>query len=531
MSNGRDQRIPDFGQFGVSDATFVDLLIGYVVSANVTKTLRLDRLAGFIARFFGTYVVTDPKYGADNTGATDSTTAINAAIAAAVAAGWGCVVLPLGQYLVSDTLAITGPRVRLIGSGRYVTQFVCNPASAKAITKFQHANTALVLYQCSIQHLSFIGHASASAIQKIAIDAWDTSGLYIHDVSVQTWTGNSGSAATPSTAFRSNGREATTVDFVEFSAERPIHLRANPNSASLDVDSFTFCDCYLTVQGANEAAYEIDSQIGVFNLTIGGRQAWVQGKYGIHWPSVGAMRATAQNVKITNGRFEQATAAGGYAIYWTGGTNNLTLDNCGMGGVTLANTGLYVRNVVFPHLISCSYPGTGVTIDADGTTINTLRMESCYWAAGSTATLTGFTQVYAEPKTVSGAPLPPTASYVSTSAATLPAVKILGTSFDNKEGTLANGGTVTLYFSATGATKIARVEVDVAEQGGGHLRRGGTFTVGDNGATVRGATANVSVGNVPGDLCLLYNSINSIQVYNATGVAVDYIITTFYRPG
>src|SRR2546423_15064753 len=58
------------------------------------------------------------QYGADSTGATDSTSAIQAAITAAQNAGGGTIYFPSGTYLISSTLSIIHDNVRLLGSGR-----------------------------------------------------------------------------------------------------------------------------------------------------------------------------------------------------------------------------------------------------------------------------------------------------------------------------------------------------------------------------------------------------------------------------
>lgn len=60
-------------------------------------------------------------YGADPTGAADSTTAIQNAINAAVAAGGGTVYFPAGTYKVSSTLSINIAGVTLQGDGIWVT--------------------------------------------------------------------------------------------------------------------------------------------------------------------------------------------------------------------------------------------------------------------------------------------------------------------------------------------------------------------------------------------------------------------------
>src|SRR6266699_2413418 len=57
------------------------------------------------------------QYNADNTGTTDTTTAIQNAINAAQAAGGGTVYFPPGTYLISSTLTVSSDNMQLVGAG------------------------------------------------------------------------------------------------------------------------------------------------------------------------------------------------------------------------------------------------------------------------------------------------------------------------------------------------------------------------------------------------------------------------------
>lgn len=60
-------------------------------------------------------------YGADPTGATDSTTAISSAITAAQSAGQGIVYLPRGTYLTTSTITVSQSGIYLVGDGLWAT--------------------------------------------------------------------------------------------------------------------------------------------------------------------------------------------------------------------------------------------------------------------------------------------------------------------------------------------------------------------------------------------------------------------------
>lgn len=102
------------------DADLTTTAVTLLFSNSVSKALGLSRLAGYLARtFFGTYVVTDPKYGAVGDGTTDSKAAINAAITAANAAGGGVVLVPTSssQFMISGGITLLS-NVTLRGMGK-----------------------------------------------------------------------------------------------------------------------------------------------------------------------------------------------------------------------------------------------------------------------------------------------------------------------------------------------------------------------------------------------------------------------------
>lgn len=76
-------------------------------------------------------IVTDAPYLADNTGVTDASTAINAAIAAVKAAGGGLVYLPAGTYKIAAPLTLSVMSgVTISGAGRHAT--ILEPTTALA---------------------------------------------------------------------------------------------------------------------------------------------------------------------------------------------------------------------------------------------------------------------------------------------------------------------------------------------------------------------------------------------------------------
>lgn len=94
------------------------------------------------------------QFGADNTGASDATAAIQSAIAAAQQAGGGVVELPQGLYRCDGTLEVTASRVVLRGAG-------------SGLTKLWFTRSEGLGYQ---SHLAFRGSVSTSNERYLAVD-------------------------------------------------------------------------------------------------------------------------------------------------------------------------------------------------------------------------------------------------------------------------------------------------------------------------------------------------------------------------
>lgn len=81
----------------------------------------------------GSLVLNVKDYGAVGDGVADDTLAIQAALAAATAAGRGHVYLPPGRYLITDTLAVTS-KVWLVGAGTDVSVITSTSATLTSVT-------------------------------------------------------------------------------------------------------------------------------------------------------------------------------------------------------------------------------------------------------------------------------------------------------------------------------------------------------------------------------------------------------------
>jgi hypothetical protein len=471
-------------------------------------------------------VVNVKDYGALGDGIANDTAAIQAAITEAqllITMGVivGCIIrIPFGKYLITNTLNITSHRIHILGDGIYATDMIFNPAAAAALFKFQAANPTQVIYQCSLRQLSCTG---VGAQQKIAFDVWDCSEFTIEETTTNSWTGNSGNAATPSIALRSNGREILTVRKVDWFADRPIHFRVNPNSTATEaMDHFHLTDIYTAAQVATEANILIDANIATGNVTFDGYLALIGGTYGILYQSGGTSGAAGIIASIKGLRYEQcADAVNGWAVRWEGqSTQNLAFYDSFFGG---ANNGTYMRNVQRLTYVNCTYAGGSPRTAHDWTTCDQVWLFNTFSQVGSAIVLGTLEEMWSTPF-AAATPHPETIHYVRPDLHAIRSIKIGGVHKYSYKALINAGAFLNLPLLTIGnGLKAATIHV-AGYSATGPINEGGTALGFANAAVLVGGTANFAVGNIGGKLCVFFNGGNPMVLLNNTAQALQCVI-------
>lgn len=370
------------------------------------------------------------EYGAVGDGVTDDTAAIQAAI---TAAGAGVVYFPAGNYYVTDTLTIATNYVHIRTAGLYATRFVFGPSSAKSLFKFTAGASEIA--GCSIGGLVIDGK-TGNTQTKTGIEIVDGSGFHVYDVWIDP--GQAGNFKNSSIGIHLRGKELTTIERIRITADIPVLLDVDPNSASVGCDHIHISDTFLEpTRGTSGACLTIANGVPVSNLTIDGYNGWIVGKYGLYWNDT-TSPTVHFNVRLQGIRCEQADDTTGFSFYvnTTVGIQNVQFVDDYMASAT---SGIHINNTT-ELLISTSVFGTNNAalkhLDISGGVAD-LFITGCYWQINTLATTTGLTLVTAAPQILNASALPPTAWYSDSTTASAQyqwittAIKALGNILKN----------------------------------------------------------------------------------------------------
>lgn len=291
-------------------------------------------------------------FGADPTGATDSTTAIQNAVNSHN--GFVSIYFPTGTYKITSTITFAYDRYFVYGDGvSSKINFV--PTANDDCFLFDKGSTSTV--QNVIRDLAF--YSDDTTYDKRAITLVDVSQCLIDNVQTiyPHWSGGSNY----STFLFIQGRDSTSVRNLNVFADVPIRIAPIPAphvAAGIGIDHFHFQDCYLACMKDTKWCVQIDSGVNLTHTTFDGYQAWVGGNYGLYWNDTTTV-GTSIALTLKNIRWEQQSGTTGYFVYINHNYSlqQLILENLYGAGLT---NGFYFNNVVRANLKEIFYIGNQV---------------------------------------------------------------------------------------------------------------------------------------------------------------------------
>lgn len=276
-------------------------------------------------------------------GAIDAAPYIDAAIADAGEAV-GEVVIPPGTYEIGEGLSdITKNVVRIRGSGRHVTKLRHTPTADGQIgVNFDRAGTPG--YYWDIRDLTL--ETLDTAYNKTALRLADARELNADNIFINGY----GGPNTDSVGIQCLGREIINFTNSEVIANVPIRLSGNPNSTTIDVDTFSFMNLYLisdnTTDALTRASILVDGDVIFKTFVLSGANSFAKGDYAFHYVTSELVATSQRFVNLSGLNTEQLNTRSIHIDATQGGNNRdlrlLSLDNCLLDELV---DGLYLRGV------------------------------------------------------------------------------------------------------------------------------------------------------------------------------------------
>lgn len=337
---------------------------------------------------FGTGSVKEvyPEWWRDNTtpGTTDMTVAIQSAIAASTGSP---IILSNTDYMTSTEILIDTDGTHIKGSGVNTTRILFKPlAGATCINLYKSTG---LLSEVTIKDLKLVTEDAYGDFTKIGISLRNVSRVTLDNIGISGWFGND-----LSIGLQTKGRELTTLRNIYIYADIPVSIENNPDYTTIDCDHFHFENTYLVAAANTGSVIKIESGIYISNLLVDGYNAWIPlgDGHGIEWNDTSSGVLTSNNLTFKNIRFEQTNAPTKYCFYFERtGTSRIQFIHFENILAGADNTkGWYIRNGLNIVLKDCYYVNAlnneGFNVDADTYHITFLN---CFWANGTTATMTG----------------------------------------------------------------------------------------------------------------------------------------------
>jgi hypothetical protein len=480
------------------------------------------------------------RYGADPTGNTDSTAALNLwlqvvqTVTSSSYAGQAFQggYLPGGVYLISGPLLpITTSKVRIYGDGSDVSRIVVNGVASSFIV-LQIGNTlptSTVIDNIQVEGIGILRNSGSAGMTLMAV--YNTQYSHYRDLTLYDNTGVTGGC---SLDYR--GHENNTFENLWLTNIQPI-IMGNPSGTADDGCDHTAW-IGLEMQ-SNSNTQPLISVIGVgtsiSNQTFIGNQVWLGGNYGFYWndTSAGTGTGVGGNLEFNNIRREQTSGtSANQTIYINVATSNsvsnVSVRDSTFGLPTTLSGGLYFSGVNWVTLenVNLSVGGVGVTmIGRAGQSSTQLVTINCNLDPTATV-LTNMEQVFGSNDAILGLDgstpyQPQTCVYQYTDAnnQTVRGMRIYEARkwSGSRQAVAASGG---IFIIPGSATSVAMVTV--VAYSSGVLDRGDFACAGET-VVMSNGTANMAAAITSGKISVTWASGSSSYVVTNDATAAKNI--------
>lgn len=338
-------------------------------------------------------------FGAKGDGTTDDSVAIQAAITAV--GDSGVVYFPPKTFKLVTGITVIGNGVSLRGAGYHATTLLFSPTTSDT-TLITVGDGVLLRSYGGIYDLAI--YSTNTTLKKTAISIIS---MDIYTVDTVTINGSAGWTGAGSIGIKIQGRDMQNYNRIVIVADQCIYIGSDPLSPATGLDQSTFTNLLMTGVSATLPLIDVQTGVGLGNITFDGYQAWTIGAGGFRWIDTTSV-GVSQGISFNNIRSEQSLDPTQYLfdIQHNTGIQCLSFNNVAIGD----RLGWRLRKCQNTTITGSMHTFAGRTFDVTSSDTS-LEWINCALGTVAASSLTGVYQQYAFPSNVGGA-LPMSAKYL-----------------------------------------------------------------------------------------------------------------------
>jgi hypothetical protein len=429
------------------------------------------------------------------------------------------VIFPAGELTVTQEIPWMLDSTRIEGAGPAGTIIDFQPTAAdKTCFKFSKGGgTPAIQSFCGLENIRF---TSSGNVQdgKIAVSIEVMEEFWMRDFRISNWTSTSKNCV----GVQSKGWQLNTIKNGHLFADIPLSLKINPSS-TLDLDGNTFDNLILQAATTQPCVLFED---GIFVSSVAFKNCFlVGGTHGVYWNDTSSP-GNSYGLSFENVRVEQRDDTTAYSFYFgrTGSPiEDVHFKNCRMDSLANGVFAQKIRKLTFDTTEFSTTTKEHINYVSEASM--SIDFKNCLVGGGtSTATLTGFRQLWAGEKQTTAAPFPSTAHYAHDTQTAAVHQKMDDVFHMAYHGTLADDATFDLQCGSALGYIQAHVTVSMI---GATKNEQMTCVVNTavNAFKSAGTTnTDVTSPTVDGNLGC-YRNGSTVLIKNRLGESVTYLVT------